>query len=494
MKNQPLVVVQAPDDRGLRTVIIRGETVGRAWSRQELERFLRRAGLPLDILDDPARVHWVADKECWPDHPRRRRATAIVMALGLLTSAGVLSYVGIKDAFNALAYGGRVMGAIFMAAALIEMVAALALWDYWRKRVLRYSGEAVLVGVGSVTGTNLMFLVIQIEGGDYTRFLWLWIGLGIWSAWALWALTRQKVWQKIPNPKSIALGAAVSGIVGAAGLTYSQMYVPYTTPVKVPFGVSFGKPTMSADGAVLHVPAHIEFRNTGSVRIYVVGTMWKVKGYPTKLNTEGNSMRDWKNDLWQYGNTLRHVSYSPSRMLGTGNVGNPGDTLDPGDDFSKDVTVDVPLQSGIGRVEVDANISYIRADRCKLGNSYRYSQQVSWDTESKDLKHTRDAPKWLAGPGDEFYRYHSRIYRSSEMLNLTHAGDYAAAWWVLPQWWEGAPFAKGDTDPYMHVSIFRDPEGKQTLSDSEQEPYGMKTMDIWTERTIAQLLEAAAKK
>ncbi|MFJ5774544.1 hypothetical protein [Streptomyces sp. NPDC093094] len=99
----------------------------------------------------------------------------------------------------------------------------------------------------------------------------------------------------------------------------------------------------------------------------------------------------------------------------------------------------------------------------------------------------------VAAPDDEFYRYHSKIYRSSEMLNLTHPTDYAAAWWVLPRWREGDGFAKGDTDPYMLVSISRDPEGEETLSDSEQEPYGMKTMDLATERTIDQLLKAARK-
>ncbi|CAL9676218.1 hypothetical protein SUDANB105_07903 [Streptomyces sp. enrichment culture] len=260
--------------------------------------------------------------------------------------------------------------------------------------------------------------------------------------------------------------------------------------MKVPFGVSLGDPTMSADGAVLHVPAHIEFRNTGSVRIFVVGTMWKVNGYPTKFRTEGNTMGDLKTQLWEYGGTLRHVTYSRSHMLGTGNVGFPGDALDPGDDFSTDVTVDLPLRSDVGRVEVSAGISYIRADRCKLGNSYKASAEHSWDTEGK---HTWDAPKWVAQPGDDFYRYHSRIYRSSELLNLTHAGDFATAWWVLPQWWEGAPFAKGETDPYMTVSISRDPEGEQFLSDAEQEPYGMKTMWAATDRTIAQLLQAAKK-
>ncbi|OAH11312.1 hypothetical protein [Streptomyces jeddahensis] len=495
MKKQPLVVVQAPDDRGLRTVSIQGETDGRAWSLKELRRILRHAGLPPDInLDNPGRVHWVADQTCWPDHPWKRRAAAVVMALGLLTSVAVLLYVGIKDAFNALAYGGRVMGVILLAAALVEIVAALVLWDYWGKRVLRYSGEATLVGVGSVMGTNLMFLVIQIEGGDYnTSYFWLWIGLALWSVWAFWALTRQKVWQKIPHPRTVALGAAVSGIVGAAGLAYSQMFVPYSTPVKVPFGVSIGNPTMSADGAVLHVPTHVEFRNTGSVPIDVVGTMWRVKGYPTKLNTEGNSMREWKNDLWYNSKTLRHVTYSPSRMLGTGEIVDPGARLDPGDDFSKDPIIDVPLKSGIGRVEVYAIISYVRADRGKLGNSYPVSHKASWDTGSKDGKHTGDAPEWVAAPGDEFYRYYSRIYRSSEMLNLTHAEDYASAWWVLPQWREGNGFAKGDTDPYMEVSISPHENLAQTLSDAEQAPYGMKTVDTFTERTIAQLLQASKK-
>jgi hypothetical protein len=277
MSNHSLVVVEAPDGRGLRAVRVRGETVGRIWSLRGLRRLLRRAGLPRDFdLDDPGRVHWLADRSCWPDRPWRRRAAGVLTALGLLTSAAVLFYVGMTDAFNALAYGGRVVGVVFVAAALVEMVAVLAVCDYLGKRVARYSGAAVLVGVGTVTVTNLMFLITQIQGRSYTPFLWLWIGLVLWAAWALWTLTRQRAWHGIPYPKSIALSVAVSGVIGIASLTYSQMYVPYSTPVKIPFSVSFGDPALSVDGAALHIPAHVEFRNAGSVRIYVVGTMWTV--------------------------------------------------------------------------------------------------------------------------------------------------------------------------------------------------------------------------
>ncbi|MEU1481838.1 hypothetical protein [Streptomyces sp. NPDC005760] len=415
------------------------------------------------------------------------------MTLGLLVSAAVLLHVGMEDAFNALAYGGRLMGVTLIAAALVELVAVLALVDYWGKRVMPYSGAAVLVGVGAVAGTNLMFLIIQIEGREHTPFLWLWIGLALWVVWALWELTRQNVWRGIPHPRGFALGAAVSAVVGAASLAYSQMYVPYNTPVKVPFGVSFGKPTLSADGSALQVPAHIEFRNSGSVRIYVVGTMWKVNGYPTKFSEDDGDMSAWKNDMWSYGSTLPHVIYSPSHMLGTGDITSPGSRLDPGDDFSLDATVEVPIKSGIGRVALSANASFIRADRCKLGNSYPESAEASWDTDSENGKHIWDAPGWVAAQGDEFYRFHSRIYRSSEMLNMTHRADYATAWWVLPKWREGDFFTRSGTDPYLTVAISRDPDGEEILSDSEQEPYGMKTMTQSTDRTFSQLMEAAKK-
>lgn len=491
VSNHPLIVVEAPDARGLRAVRVRGETIGRVWSARGLRRLLRRAGLPPDDLDvdGPGRVHWEAGKSSWPDCPWRRWAAGALMALGLLVSAAVLFHVGTTDAFNALAYGGRVVGVAFIAAALAEAVAALAVCDYWGKRAIRYSGPVVLAGVGTVLVTDLMFLITQIQGRDYTPFLWLWIGLVLWVAWALWALTRQKVWQAIQHPRGIALSVVASGVIGLVSLTYSQMYIPYSTPVKIPFSISFGESTLSADGTALHVPAHVEFRNTGSVRVYVVGTMWTVLGWPTQYSEKGIGESDWKWETLHYDRTFRHVKYASSRMLGTGKFAEPGSRLDPGMDFSNDFVIDVPLRSGLGRVEIDATASFVRADRGKLGNSYASSREVSWDSETG--RHLRDAPDWLTQKGDDFYRFHSKIYHSSEMLNLTHSTDYATGWWVFPK--GGIDVAKGDTNPWLDVSISRDPEGKETLSDSEQEPYGMTTEKQSTERTVDQLLRAAKK-
>ncbi|MEV4330390.1 hypothetical protein AB0K02_07585 [Streptomyces sp. NPDC049597] len=380
-----------------------------------------------------------------------------------------------------------------MVASLVEAIGMLGLIDYWRKRSLRYSGEFVLLGVLAVLMTNLVCLVMQIEGGDYTPWLWLWIGLLTWAAWALWVLNGQNVWQRIPHPQRFAVGVAVSTVIGAAGMTYSQMYVPYSTPAIIDFSSSFGRPVLDSGKKVLHVPAHIVLKNSGSVRIYVVGTLWKVRGLPGDYLKAGTGLNEWKDDMLAGRPILRHDDLGPSRLLGAGEIVWGGSWLDPGDDFSTDVTVKVPMDSGMGRVEIQSLLSYIRADRCKLGNDYKDSFKFSWDTKSNDKRHTWDAPKWVADSGDEFFRYASRIYRSSKILEMTRSSDYASAWWVAPKWHEGVGWAEGDTDPYMKVSISRDPQAEQQLTDSEQEPYGMKTLELWRGQTVDQLLQAGRK-
>lgn len=416
------------------------------------------------------------------------------MTLGLLASAAVLFHVGTTDAFNALTFGGRLVGVAFIAAALVEVIAALAVCDYWGKRAVRYSGAAVLIGVGTVTVTDLMFLITQFEGHDYTPFIWLWIGLLLWMGWASWVLARQRVWRGIPHPKSIALSVMVSGVVGAASLSYSQMYVPYVTPVTVPFTVSFGAPTMSADGTSLHLPAHVELRNSSSVRIYVVGTLWTVTGNPTIFDPQGKGMDEWKRDMWEHGSTLTHVRYSPSRLMGAGEFVTPGSPIEPGEADSVDKNVDVPLRSGLSRVTISATISYIRADRVRLPvNSYMQTIEASWDTASRQQKHQWDAPEWVAESGDEVYRHYSTISHSSEMANLTHTMDYVTAWWTIPKWHEGRLYAKENTNPYLSVSITSDADGEEHISEQEAESYGIAIDRAETERPIEELLKAARK-
>ncbi len=74
-----------------------------------------------------------------------RRAGGCFMAVGLLVSAAVLSRVGLWDVMGALTFGGRVMGAVFLAGALVEVAAAVAAADFWGKRRVRYCGPVVVL-------------------------------------------------------------------------------------------------------------------------------------------------------------------------------------------------------------------------------------------------------------------------------------------------------------------------------------------------------------
>ncbi|MGW7450402.1 hypothetical protein [Streptomyces sp. NPDC054787] len=396
---RPQVIVHAPDNRGLREVSVAGRTVGRAWSLPDLRRVLRQAGMPPDLnLGHPGEVRWRADPDLWPDRPWRRRAQACFITLGLLVSAAVLFRVGLSDALRALTFGGRVMGVVFLTGALLETVAAGAVFDRWGKRATRYAAQCVLLGVVIATVTSLMFLVLQWEGGYHAGLFPLWLALVVWSAWA-WSTFREK----------------------------------------------------------------------------------------------GTGLSRWRDELGDGWDTHRHEDFDhPVRMLAAGQIASAGSRLDPGDDFSKDAVIEVPLRdSSQGRLQLAADISFIRADRCKLSNSYPQSIEYSWDVDSADRKHLWDAPRWLANPGDDFFRYRSRIYRSSAIMNMTQAPDWAAMWWVMPQWHEGELFAPGETIPSMQVHIFRDPNGREVLSEDEQEPYGMKTRSTAVDRPVALLRRAA---
>ncbi|MFC9592089.1 hypothetical protein ACFTUC_20145 [Streptomyces sp. NPDC056944] len=492
----PQVIVHGPDSRGLREVSVGGETVGRAWSRRDLRRVLRRAGVPADIdLDHPGQVRWRSDPDLWPDRPWRRRSQTCLMVLGLLVSAAVLFRVGLTDTLGALTFGGRVMGVVFLVGALVEVVAAAAAFDHWGKRATRYAGQCVLLGVVVVTVTSLMFLILQWEGGHHAGLFWLWILLVAWSAWALWEVSRQKVWRGIPYPRSFATGVALSALIGSASVAYSAMYIPYVAPPKVPFMVSFGKPTLNAARTSLYVPANFTFRNEGSVSIFVVGTQWSATLWPSTFREKGTGLTRWRDELGDGWDTNTHEDFpsASARLLAAGQITSAGSRLDPGDDASRQVIVEVPLAAEQGRVQLFAGISFIRADRCKLANSYPQSVEYSWDVDSADRKHVWDAPPWLADPGDEFFRYRSRIYRSSEIMNMTQAPDWAAMWWVIPKWREGRPFAPGDTIPFMQVHIARDPDSREVLSEDEQEPYGMKTESASVDQPIALLRRAAEK-
>lgn len=254
---------------------------------------------------------------------------------------------------------------MFLGGALLEAFAALAVADFWGKRRVRYSGQGVVLGVVVAAATGLTLLVLQWEGGYRHGLFWLWVALVVWCCWAVWELTRQEAWQGVPHPRRFAVGVGLSAVVGAASVAYSSMYSPYVAPPNVPFSVSFGKPTLNSAHTSVYVPVRLAFRNDGPISIHVVGTLWSATLWPSAFAPQGTDFGTWKTELGDGWDTYRHEKWQgTSSVLAAGAITDPGARLDPGDDFSKNVVVEVPLKNGgDGRVEISAATSFIRADR-----------------------------------------------------------------------------------------------------------------------------------
>ncbi|MEU9165803.1 hypothetical protein AB0D29_36715 [Streptomyces sp. NPDC048424] len=480
------IVVHEPDGRGLRRVSVGGVTIGWAWSVRDLRRVLRKAGAPRDFdLDDPSRVEWAARADLWPDDRWGRRAKGGLAGLGLLVCAFVLFTVGLTDALRALTFVGRVLGFVFIVGALLELLAAAAVVDYWGKRRVKYASRCVLLGVVIAAVVSLMLLALGWDSGYYRDWFWFWITLAVWSIWALWELSRLRAWREVPHPKSFAVSLVVSALVGATSIAHSSVYKPYVAPPKVSFKAVFGKPSENIAHGSLYVPIDLTFRNEGSISVFTVGTIWTASLYPSTFSGKGIDFDDWKSELGDGYDSYSHESFqSESRALAAGQITTPGARLDPGDDFSKTVVIEVPAKGIEGRVEIAAAISHIRADRCKLGNKYSSSVQYSWDVGNSALRYTEKRPDWLLQSGDEFFRYQARIYQSSLIMSLTQPPDWVSMWWVIPH-------QKTERTPYMSVHIARDLEGRQRLSDAEQEPYGMKTVSLVADLPVALLRSTA---
>ncbi|MFB7463264.1 hypothetical protein ACFCZ1_07100 [Streptomyces sp. NPDC056224] len=420
MANTPVISVGAPDELGLRKVIIDGKPAGRVWSPRELQRLLHRAGVPFGHD-----IHWIGgDSTVWPDRPWPRRIVGTVMAIGLLATASVLAKIGIADTLDALTYGGRIAGFTFLVLALIEVIATLAAVDYWRKRQAKYSGAAVLFGALIALGISSVLLMVQISGHVYNIYLLLWVPLTLWSSWALWILTRCRAWEGIRNPRRIAIGAVIPALLAATNLTYSQFYVPYVTSPLVQSGAEFRTPSLNKDRKTMYLPVHLYVKNSGQVPVYILGSIFWLKGLLPKNNGR------------------------PTQIDSREFVTPPGRALNPGEEIAQDAVVEIndPDKFNFEAVSAQTELYVIRKDRMTMTADYERSKKGMKELRARG----KDIPK--GPPGAEF-RYQSVISNSNELLNVTRGRQCVSLWWVR------------DTDgtTYIHVDVTPPGESKAAL-------------------------------
>ncbi|MGW3152224.1 hypothetical protein ACWDG1_48195 [Streptomyces sp. NPDC001177] len=446
MGNRRLVVVHPPDEEGARLA-----TVGMARqvvrSREDLAGFLRENELPDDV-NDPYLIEWrgggsrawgrsgtgPSDNSSW-----RRWATATLMAVGLLTDAVFFAIVGARDAWEALTYIGRIAGASFFAISFVTLAAAVTVVaDYRRRRRLKFSAAMILFGVLTVLAANLLLLLVQAVGREYTHWLLLWFSLTLWSAWALWELLhRQRVWGKIPQRKKFTAVLSVGALIAVANFTYTEIYKPYAASIAIANSVKFGTPHLIPGGHAVQIPLILHFENTGEWSAYIIAASYKVRGLKAdRTRQDSRAIDTWRQDIQQGQRDLNVYTDSPTsapQLISHGLITEPDYVyLEPGDEFTEERTIEMPVQGeGVFNViEASSSVIAMRKDRVSV-----VGEPGDWKTYSW-TKGERGAPSWVIAQAkttnrSDYVEYHIPLKYSNEILNLTRRPRYLTLWWVL---------------------------------------------------------------
>ncbi|MFD7399299.1 hypothetical protein [Streptomyces virginiae] len=396
MANTREVTVGAPDDLGLREVLIDGISVGGVWSDKELRRLLSREG----VADgDP--VQWLGgDATVWPDRAWMRRTTGFFVAVGLLATSYSLFRIGIADSGSALTYGGRIAGLTILVVAVTVLIAAAAAVDFWETRRWRYSGVAVLLGVVIALFCGISVLLLQI-GERFTASTVIGIALVVWSSIALLELVKSRAAKGLRIPKNIAIGVIVSTLLASANLAYAQIYVPYVTTPLIQTGAEFRESNMDKGSAKLYVTVHLFVRNAGQVPVYVLGSTYWIRGESAKSRPDENSRPE--------------VIYDGEFVKPDGHV------LNPGEEVAQDAVIEVknPGHRKYEAITAQSEVYVIRKDRMKMTGNYENARLTG--------KTLRDSLK-DGDPPNPQYKFRTAISNSSEILNVTRGPQCVTVW------------------------------------------------------------------
>ncbi|MFF0157715.1 hypothetical protein ACFYRY_09295 [Streptomyces sp. NPDC005263] len=481
MSIRPWVVVEAPDSRGLRRVTVGGETVGSAWSSDELRKILGRLGWPQDMdLEDPASLCWRGgDSGTWPDRAWRRRAVMVLMMAGLIASMALSAVIGWPDASGALTFGQRLTGVLFVLSGVVQGVAAVAALDHWGRRQFQASGAIVLLGVLIALATDSLLLFMWLEEMEFTPYVLVFMPLWCWSFWALCLLVRNRSWKGVPQPKRFAAGVVVTALLTGISLVYSTMYQPATAPMHFTLKADFGTSRLDRSVPFVQVPLTLYMKNTGGIPVYIINDIYAVrargalyKRYPGRKDLEF----EWQNSVGKRSeeaeNYVRKLRYT---LMSSGHFYGPGARIEAGQEYTLKHVFQLPKDARYDTVSVDLRISYMRKDRGKLDVEEFETPHYSWRKESG---------RYYCDPAKGCSRtviYHARVRHNNNLVNLTRRPRYVTAIWSPVR------------DPRSSISPYDFRGGKGFLREEQREMdrYGAADVSLRSEVSLAELLKAS---
>ncbi|MET9961440.1 hypothetical protein ABZ128_20695 [Streptomyces sp. NPDC006326] len=418
------VVVQAPDERGLRQVTIDGAPAGSAWSQRDLRRQLRRAGLPADMdLEDRAAVSWRgADSASWPDRAGRRRATITLLVAGLLVSALLLADIGTVDALGALTFSGRLTGVLFVLSGAAQVVAAALVFDFWGKRTLRFSGVMVVLGVLISVATEGLLLAVWFQEREWTPYLPVFLALSLWSLWAVWAIWRERAWKGITHPRSFTAAVAVTALLTLANFSYSALYQPHAALFHFKMEAKFGKPIPDPELPLVYLPVKLHVTNDGVVPGYVLNSAYWVEGRESAFDGKKAEPdpKEWRMDAEAGVDTELHVQPIAYRTINSGPVLPVDAWIAPGTDFTKELVVQIPTDAKYDLITAKWTAIFLREDRGRIDKRLQ-SPVFSWKEKTDRFFDCSPAPC------PDYVIHHAKVWHNNNIINVTRRPRYVSS-------------------------------------------------------------------
>ncbi|MFJ9765669.1 hypothetical protein ACIRUY_17835 [Streptomyces erythrochromogenes] len=417
MSDEPLVVVQPPDRRGLRRVSVRGEPAGGLWSERELHQLLDESGLGLRDVELRG-----AGVVVWPDRKAVRYATGAVLVAGLLGCAVLLIGIGQVDALGSPNFAGRVTGMLFMAAGGIQGLAAFAALDHVGKREWPYSGVVLLAAVVISLAANSFFLLLWFEESEYgTPLLPAFVALWLWSLWAAWYLFREKVWQGIPHPKGFAIGFLVTTSLTAANLAHTSWFQPSVAGVTIESSAKFGKAYVQGDD--IYLPVTLTVKNTGSTPTYVLGSVYWLMGQHIRPSRPDWLGRGWERDLEAADDVDIYTDRPLNTLVRTGEIIGAGTYVNPGRQFTDQKLIRLPRSAPFDALKTDTKILTLRKDQARIPFGLRLNG-FSWASAEGVQK--CDEP-----PCPSLVSYAGEIEHGSNVINATRKQRFLLSAWMM---------------------------------------------------------------
>lgn len=422
-----------------------------------------------------------------PPRRMRNRVAALSGVVVLGVSGATLGLFGVYDLFGDTDYGVRLRAALMLAVAVYIVVGAATLaWVDVHQGGVGGPGASALVLTAAVITASFgaLLAIYQLVAGDYTSWLWVWIGMIAAGAVVTGLLVRWGA--RIGYPRQFAVAVTVTTLLAGANFAYTTLYQPAAEPVQFTVEVAIGKPALSPSRPFATVPFTVSFANTGGAGVTVIMSTFSVVGRHGRLSPVDRTRPEVNLDVQRGHAASQRTVVDGYDVLQSDSFIFPGTEFTSGDRAVVERILDVPLPTAYDSLAVNAWVLVLRTDDVRLRTDISLAHH-SWDPRTGE--HREDAPDWAAAPGIDWSRHEIPIDETSFLRTKIRQRWTGYVWVVASDPAPGRP-------PGSYLSFRFTPSGqaatdKRTADDENQiaaQRYGLaRSQTGITEKSVVEL-------